>query len=282
MAQLARGRVPAALADAREAVSSGRHDGLGHGRLLGLATIVQAQVMLRNQPAAAKVMSRLDELPDDGGYYPVAARARAWLHAGAGELGQARQVLVAAAERCVELGLVAEALATYSEAVRFGCQGLAPAMTLLEPENPLAAARLAHAVAFDAGDVDALANAAETYAALGLVVHEAECLTHAAALATAAGEPRRGRALAARAATARAACGDAWSPGLVTVQADIPLTAREHEIAVLAAAGHTSQAIAAELFLSVRTVSNHLQSVYSKTGATGRSELAALMEPSAG
>ena len=49
-------------------------------------------------------------------------------------------------------------------------------MTLLEAENPVAAVRVAHALAFDAGDVDALVAVAESYATLGLVVHEAECL----------------------------------------------------------------------------------------------------------
>jgi DNA-binding CsgD family transcriptional regulator len=98
-------------------------------------------------------------------------------------------------------------------------------------------------------------------------------------LARAGGESRRARALETRAAGLLSRFPDVWSPGLVTVAAEIPLTPREHEIAVMAAAGCTSQTIASALFLSVRTVSNHLQSIYSKTGAAGRSELAALMDP---
>ena len=52
-----------------------------------------------------------------------------------------------------------------------------------------------------------------------------------------------------------------------------PLTAREREIAGLAAAGLSSDAIAQRLFLSVRTVDNHIQHVYQKLGIASRREL---------
>ena len=58
-----------------------------------------------------------------------------------------------------------------------------------------------------------------------------------------------------------------------------PLTARERDIATLAAQGESSKVIAARVFLSVRTVTNHLQSVYSKLGVTGRRQLADALEP---
>ncbi len=44
-------------------------------------------------------------------------------------------------------------------------------------------------------------------------------------------------------------------------------------MADLAAAGASSRDIAARLFLSVRTVGNHLQSAYTKLGVTSRDEL---------
>jgi DNA-binding NarL/FixJ family response regulator len=54
----------------------------------------------------------------------------------------------------------------------------------------------------------------------------------------------------------------------------VPLSTREREIADFARRGETAKEIAARLFLSVRTVNNHLQSVYAKLGISGRSELA--------
>lgn len=51
------------------------------------------------------------------------------------------------------------------------------------------------------------------------------------------------------------------------------LTAREREVALLAALGHTSRFIAERLFISVRTVETHLSNVFSKLGIENRDEL---------
>ena len=52
-----------------------------------------------------------------------------------------------------------------------------------------------------------------------------------------------------------------------------PLTAREAQIARLAADGLASKAIAEQLHLSVRTVEGHLGRVYDKLGVRSRAEL---------
>jgi DNA-binding CsgD family transcriptional regulator len=48
-------------------------------------------------------------------------------------------------------------------------------------------------------------------------------------------------------------------------------------VAVLAASGITSKDIADRLFVSVRTVDNHLGRVYDKLGISSRAELAEIM-----
>ena len=51
------------------------------------------------------------------------------------------------------------------------------------------------------------------------------------------------------------------------------LTAQEHEIAVLAAAGLTNKQIGEQLFLSHRTVSTHLYRIFPKLGISSRAQL---------
>jgi DNA-binding CsgD family transcriptional regulator len=58
----------------------------------------------------------------------------------------------------------------------------------------------------------------------------------------------------------------------------VPLTDREREIALLAAAGHPSRAIAERLYLSVRTVDNHLARIYDKLGVSSRADLGVTLD----
>ncbi|GAB3297835.1 helix-turn-helix transcriptional regulator [Parasphingorhabdus pacifica] len=54
-----------------------------------------------------------------------------------------------------------------------------------------------------------------------------------------------------------------------------PLTAQEHAVAALVAAGKSNKQAAVELFISVKTIQFHLTRIYSKLGISSRSELAA-------
>jgi DNA-binding CsgD family transcriptional regulator len=53
------------------------------------------------------------------------------------------------------------------------------------------------------------------------------------------------------------------------------LTSAEERVVVLAAFGRSNQAIAMQLFLSVRTVECHLSHAYAKLGVHSKAELAA-------
>jgi DNA-binding CsgD family transcriptional regulator len=57
------------------------------------------------------------------------------------------------------------------------------------------------------------------------------------------------------------------------------LTPSESTVAELAAAGRTTRQIAAELFLTQKTVETHLTRVFRKLGVTSRRELAPLLTP---
>lgn len=60
------------------------------------------------------------------------------------------------------------------------------------------------------------------------------------------------------------------------------LSDREREIAVLAGGGAASREIATELVLSVRTVDNHLRSVYRTLGIDGRQDIPSVLGSPAG
>jgi DNA-binding NarL/FixJ family response regulator len=70
------------------------------------------------------------------------------------------------------------------------------------------------------------------------------------------------------------ACEGARPPGIDQAGDGATLTARERQVAELAAGGRTSKAIAEELVVSIRTVDNLLARTYAKLGITGRAELA--------
>src|SRR5262249_49826387 len=58
-----------------------------------------------------------------------------------------------------------------------------------------------------------------------------------------------------------------------------PLSQREQEVLKLAVDGLTNDEIATHLRISRRTVETHVRTVFHKTGATRRTQLAALTQP---
>jgi DNA-binding CsgD family transcriptional regulator/tetratricopeptide (TPR) repeat protein len=70
----------------------------------------------------------------------------------------------------------------------------------------------------------------------------------------------------------------AYTPALRRTGTDHPLTPREWEVATLAARGLSNRQVATRLFVSLRTVENHLHRVFSKLGIASRRELRSLVE----
>jgi DNA-binding NarL/FixJ family response regulator len=58
-------------------------------------------------------------------------------------------------------------------------------------------------------------------------------------------------------------------------ETDDPLTRREREVAALVARGFSNRQIAKDLFLSERTIENHIANIKRKLGRSSRTEIAA-------
>ncbi|MEV8505111.1 LuxR C-terminal-related transcriptional regulator [Actinoplanes sp. NPDC051475] len=207
-----------------------------------------------------------------GLYYAWRQQSRAWTSACAGDVATAVQVLHDAAARLRADGFHAVELLVLYDLVRLGRPDLAAGrMTkLAETVGGRATPLLVrHAVA-DA-DGEAHLTIARELSGLGYQVFAAEAAAGAVRIFRSARDPR---ALAASTllADVLARCDALRTPALRSVQPT--LTVRERQVAELAADGVRSREIADRLFLSPRTVENHLQRVYTKLGVNGRNELA--------
>ena len=143
-------------------------------------------------------------------------------------------------------------------------------------DSDLVAALAAHAGALVSGDADAALEASARLAGMGACRLAADAAADAARLFGAA-RSRAARAAERTAAELLARC-EGTRPVLPDDRpAPVRLTPREREVAVLAAGGMSSRDIAERMFLSARTVENHLYRVYVKLGITDRSALPAAL-----
>jgi ATP/maltotriose-dependent transcriptional regulator MalT len=181
-----------------------------------------------------------------------------------------------AADLAAERGqLVFECLALHDLADFGEAESVADRLAELATTSAFAAAAAARADGLRRSDPDAVLAAAAQLAAAGFALDALVAARDAQRLARAAG--RNGSALSAAAAAElyASACEDPPASGADPM--DGLLTTREREVATLAAEGRRDAEIAAELFVSVRTVQTHLARVYAKLGISGRKDLANLL-----
>ncbi|MEU9504744.1 LuxR C-terminal-related transcriptional regulator [Micromonospora sp. NPDC048170] len=260
----------------------------------GLAQAERAQAAaLRGDAAqAAESMAEADRTHAPGMVvlYPWLEQARGAALAAGGDVSGAVKHLTGLADRLRADGFAGHEVHVLHDLVRLD-QATAPlGPTCSDGSRRTVAQRLAelservdgvlppllarHARAAAGGSADALLAVADGFDALDLTVYAAE------ATATALDRLRRQRSPAAATARGRLAallgrCDLIRTPAL---QAGAPmLSEREWQVARLAADGTTSRVIAERLYLSARTVENHLQRIYGKLGVAGRAELRAAL-----
>lgn len=271
-----RGRVRTAASwFERAAAHLGEADASGR-EARALAGLARTRALAGDHEAAAAALARAERLAGVGASGMLLEEARAITAAGRGDTGEAVGRLEAAAVDALGRHHVGDAVRCLHTLALLGRADRAWARA--EPLRPQVQGtvlvgwldQLAASVRQDAA---ALAALADRWEASGHVLFAAEAAATAARLER-EHDLKAARALAARAAALVERCEGARPPWLVLEGGIEPLTKREREIAVLAADGLASRAIAERLYLSVRTVDNHLARIYGKLGVSGRAELA--------
>lgn len=201
--------------------------------------------------------------------------SKGWAKAATGDLHGARRVLLEGAGIASSSGYLTYEGWLLTEVARLGGAKQVNKRLIAiarETDAPLLKARSSVASAMANEDPYELLAAAHQCQFLGAHLLAAETAVAAAAKKSINGSTDASEANAVF-RSAIVECEGAKTPGLFMPHQMYSLTAREREIALMAAHGLTSSTIASQLSLSVRTVDNHLQRVYGKLGISSRRAL---------
>ena len=233
--------------------------------------VAQGHLLLGECGPAEEALARADAVGDS----PVATsfatreRTRAWLEAGRGDLVAARARLRDVLEVVQRDGVRTFESAVLNDLVRFGrAEEAVERLRWLVGvvDGPLVQAHYGHAVAVAEGDADALQVVVDDYEALDVLAYAAEAAAELGELHQRRGDGRLATAAMQRSAELATRAGGVRTPPLARGGGVEPLTAREREVALLAAGGRSSREIADVLYLSTRTVETHLARVVPQAG----------------
>jgi DNA-binding CsgD family transcriptional regulator len=277
--EIYRGRSSSAARWLHEQVAICRSTGWRRPITLGLSALAIAEAQRGDVAAAAAAIAERDAT----GYATIelfateGVRGEAWALAAAGDRAGACRLLLDAAELAEDAGMLINGADVRFDALRLGAPDqaspLVAAAAVVESATIELAARWA-ASPDDGAELDAIGAAFE---ALDGLRFAADAHAAAAAAWRAAGERRSAAASEQRAAELLRRCGTNVD-ALAATTSIVPLTPREREIVLLVADGLSTKETAEQLYLSARTVSNHLQNAYAKLGVSKRAELREALE----
>jgi DNA-binding CsgD family transcriptional regulator/energy-coupling factor transporter ATP-binding protein EcfA2 len=276
LVQLGRGALPAACSAFQDSISAMSRGFPSGWLMLVSAWSAQAEGARGDSVAAAAALRRSEEAygPQVAVFLPELELARAWERASVGQMMAAQTHAVRAAQVARQAGMYAVEMRALHTAVRFDdrsqSERLAELATTLD--TPLAEAIAGHARGLADHDGDVLDAAAGRFAAMGAVALAADAAAQAAREHARTGQ--RGKEVKSSArAHWLASQHEIRTPAVRSVAQPLPITDREREIVLLAAAGLSNRQIADRLSVSVRTVEGHVYRIFAKLGIERREQL---------
>jgi DNA-binding CsgD family transcriptional regulator/tetratricopeptide (TPR) repeat protein len=243
-----------------------------------LSGLARARAMAGDEEAAGLALQEVRRTQPIGRHFDLSHYlAEIDLH----RLGGRTTAAVEAAGRAVDwaraAGMVVEEAQALDAWVR-----IAPASDLAERLAELArmtdsrfvSVLADHARALVHADPDSLVDVSERFGDMTAWRMAAEAADAAARIFDRRHQARAGKAATQAAVGFASRCEDMPLSAAADLAAPTRLTKREREIAAAAAAGLSSREIASRMYLSARTVENHLYRVYVKLGVTDRTGLA--------
>lgn len=279
---LTQGRLAAATAHLSDAVALLRDRDPGGMLSWALAALAQARGATSDAKGAEAAVNEIDavHMVEMHNIDVDIELGRAWAAAARGERASAQAIAEKIGSALLDDGRLAIGAMALHDALRLGAPpGSVCAELDLAAEacdGPVIAGFALHARASRDHDFEGLLEASHVFETAGWLLHAAECAAAAGRCADEEGLHVRRREAGERAGRLAAHCGPALTPLLDTGagrDALGTLTRREQEVALMAARGMSKREIADALFLSLRTVGNHINHIYGKLGIASRDEL---------
>ncbi|MFI2458234.1 LuxR C-terminal-related transcriptional regulator [Streptomyces sp. NPDC019539] len=232
--------------------------------------------------ACKAALSEAVPLPPWGIFKPELVLGEAWLAVASGDLREARKMLREAVIQAREEGNFASEARILLECVRLGIQEEDEASRLMEiatmSDSVISSTYANYAAAKSLGDPQKILAVSIECENVGAFLLASEAAASAATEWRRQGSRRPATAAEIRMSNIVVKCEGARTPGLIDTSQAASLTKRETEIAMLAAKGLTSTEIAEQVFITRKTVENHLQNIYVKLGVSNRKSLRSIFE----
>lgn len=283
--ELASGRARTALRWIREAKAgfAGYGDAGGWYRWCLIDHVVALAVA--GDPGVREALHELDSAPRStfAAFDADAAVAAAWVEAAEGTVTAAVTRAREAAALAAAVDQPAQEMLALHTAVCFGDRTAGPRLAELATrvDGPRAAVAARHAAALACQDGDALLEVSAGLEELGTLLLAADAAAQAASAHASQDHRSAATAAAARARRLAEECEGGRTPALAAATRPLPLTDREREVAMLAAAGRSNREIAERLVVSVRTIEGHVYRACVKLDVTDRAHLAELLREKA-